>query len=119
MLRAAQQAGAPFRLLISDVNMPEYDGCTLVEWIRDDSDLQDIGIVMLTSGARPGDVQRCEELHVAARLMKPVIQAELLDAVGLALGRTSAARATLAPAVGRIRPTTCRRCGCSWRKTVS
>jgi CheY-like chemotaxis protein len=42
---------------------------------------------MLTSGARPGDVQRCEELRIAARLMKPVIQAELLDAIGLALGR--------------------------------
>jgi CheY-like chemotaxis protein len=41
---------------------------------------------MLTSGARPGDVQRCEELHIAARLMKPVIQAELLDAIGRALG---------------------------------
>ena len=95
MLRAAHQAGAPFRLLISDVNMPVYDGCTLVGWIRDDPNLRDIGIVMLTSGARPGDVQRCEELRVAARLMKPVIQSELLDGVGLALGQASAARTTL------------------------
>ena len=77
----------PIDLLISDVNMPEHDGCTLVEWIRNDETLRDLGVVMLTSGARPGDVQRCEELHIAARLMKPVIQAELLDAIGLALGR--------------------------------
>ena len=67
--------------------MPEHDGCTLVEWIRNNEALRDLGVVMLTSGARPGDVQRCEELRIAARLMKPVIQAELLDAIGLALGR--------------------------------
>jgi signal transduction histidine kinase/CheY-like chemotaxis protein len=97
-LRAAQRAGAPFRILISDVNMPGHDGCTLVEWIRDDPDLRHIGIVMLTSGARPGDVQRCEELRVAARLMKPVIQAELLDAIGLALGRTTSEKGQLPPA---------------------
>ena len=48
----------------------------------------EMGVIMLTSGARPGDVQRCEELHMAARLMKPVIQAELLDAIGLALGQS-------------------------------
>ncbi|MHB8860779.1 MAG: MASE3 domain-containing protein [Pirellulaceae bacterium] len=89
VLHAARQSSEPFRLLISDVNMPEFDGCTLVEWIRNDNDeeIKSIGVIMLTSGARPGDVQRCEELHVAARLMKPVIQAELLDAIGL--GRLS------------------------------
>ena len=72
--------------------MQRNDGCTLVAWIRDDPNLRDIGIVMLTSGARPEDVQRCEGLQVAARLMKPVVQGELLDAIGLALGRTSLAQ---------------------------
>jgi len=96
-LRSAHQAGAPFRLVISDVSMPVYDGCTLVGWIREDAQLHDIGIVMLTSGARPGDVQRCEELRVAARIMKPVVQSELLDAIGLALGHVRA-RVTPAPA---------------------
>ena len=68
--------------------MPEVDGCTLVESVRQEKALADIGVIMLTSGARPGDVQRCERLHIAARLMKPVIQSELFDAVGMALGIT-------------------------------
>jgi two-component system, sensor histidine kinase and response regulator len=89
-LRDAQRAGAPFGLLIADVSMPEHDGCTLVEWIHNDKDLNHMGIVMLTTGARPGDVQRCEQLRVAARLMKPVVPAELLEAIGLALGQAAA-----------------------------
>ncbi|MHB8968852.1 MAG: MASE3 domain-containing protein [Pirellulaceae bacterium] len=97
VLHAAQQTSAPFRVLISDVNMPESDGCTLVEWIRNDAELKHLGVIMLTSGARPGDVQRCEKLHIAARLMKPVIQAELLDAVGRALGWSTAAVEPLVP----------------------
>jgi signal transduction histidine kinase/CheY-like chemotaxis protein len=92
VLRNAQLAGTPFGLLITDVSMPEYDGCTLVEWVQADRELQQIGIVLLTTGARPADVQRCEQLHVAARLMKPVVQAELLEAIGLALGRASAGK---------------------------
>ena len=97
-LHAAQRTAEPFRLLISDVNMPECDGCTLVELVRKEEALENIGVIMLTSGARPGDVQRCEDLHIAARLMKPVIQAELLDAVGIALGRSSAHEERLVPA---------------------
>lgn len=107
-LQAAQRGRQPFRLLISDVNMPDHDGCTLVEWIRNDETLRDLGVVMLTSGARPGDVQRCEELHIAARLMKPVIQAELLDAIGLALGRQTessvASKSVASPAASALPP---------------
>ncbi len=85
-LRIAHRQEQPFRLLISDVNMPEVGGCTLLQWVREDADLAGTPVIMLTSGARPGDVQLCEKMGIVARLMKPVIQAELLDAIGMAVG---------------------------------
>jgi len=36
-------------------------------------------IMLLSSGSRPGDIARCEQLGVAAYVMKPVKQSELLD----------------------------------------
>ncbi len=91
LLRAAARSGQPYWIVISDVNMPEMDGCTLLQEIRNDASasVSDVAVIMLTSGARPGDVQKCEKLGVAARLMKPVIQTELLAAVGMALGLPS------------------------------
>ena len=42
--------------------------------------------MMLTSGDRPGDVKRCEELGIVAYLMKPIKQSELFDAIAAAMG---------------------------------
>jgi two-component system sensor histidine kinase/response regulator len=75
-------------LLLSDVNMPEADGITLTEWIRQDPELADTTVIVLTSGARSDDLKRCEGLGVAAHLMKPVKQSELFDAIGMSLGIT-------------------------------
>ena len=68
-------------LVISDVNMPEMDGFQLVEEIRADPALRETVIIMLTSGGRQGDNERCAELNVSAHLMKPVKQSELLNAI--------------------------------------
>jgi len=44
-------------------------------------------IMMFTSGGKRGDAARCRELGIAAYLTKPIRQAELLDAIRLALGK--------------------------------
>ena len=85
-LREADRAGKPLQLVLSDVNMPDVDGLTLTEWIRSDPQLADTTVVVLTSGIRSGDLRRCNELHVAAHLMKPVKQSELFNAIGMSLG---------------------------------
>jgi CheY-like chemotaxis protein len=72
--------------VLSDLNMPDVDGLTLTEWIRQDADLSDTVVIVLTSGTRPDDSKRCAELQVAAHLMKPVKQSELLDVIGRSLG---------------------------------
>ena len=86
LLRQNNKAGARVELVLSDVNMPEVDGLTLVEWIRRDSELADTRVIVLTSGARPGDSRRCEDLRITASLMKPVKQSELFDAIATSMG---------------------------------
>jgi two-component system, sensor histidine kinase and response regulator len=90
ILRQACREGKPFRLLLSDVNMPEIDGFVLAQWIREDPELSDLPIVMLTSSGRPGDNLRRVNLNISAHLMKPAKQSEIFDAIIEALGVDSA-----------------------------
>jgi signal transduction histidine kinase/CheY-like chemotaxis protein/HPt (histidine-containing phosphotransfer) domain-containing protein len=80
-LRSAFRQGKPFELLLSDVNMPEIDGFTFIEQVRRDPSLADITTIMLTSGDRDEDTLRCQQLGVEQRLMKPIKQSELYDAI--------------------------------------
>ena len=59
VLRQANEAGERIRLVLSDVNMPETDGLTLTEWIRQDPELADTTVIVLTSGASAEDIERC------------------------------------------------------------
>ena len=86
VLRRSHSAGTRVPLVLTDVNMPEVDGFTLTEWIRQDPDLADTTVIVLTSAARPDDLKRCDELNVAAHLMKPIKQSELLGAIEMSLG---------------------------------
>lgn len=85
-IREAQTQDDPFGLILTDVNMPDMDGFMLAEQVKNDPELGSTVIMMLTSGDRPGDVARCEELGAAAYLMKPIKQSELFDAIVSALG---------------------------------
>ena len=84
-LRAAQESGRPFALVIADVQMPDADGFSLAEAIKKDPAITDATLVMLTSAGRPGDAARCRALGVAAYLTKPVKRSDLRDAIVSAL----------------------------------
>ncbi len=101
VLREAHREGNPYRLVLTDVHMPDMSGFTLAEAIRRDPDLNNTMIMMLTSGDQPSDVARCEELHIAAHLMKPIKQSELLDAIMLAMGLAAPDHEGLAAMVAR------------------
>jgi PAS domain S-box-containing protein len=106
-LREAKAAGRPFRLVVSDVNMPRTDGFALARQMQESApELGSSLILMLTSGDQPGDVARCEQYGVAAHLMKPIKQSELFDAVAMVLGTLRAAdeRCTTALDKGRRLP---------------
>ena len=86
LLQQARDVGSPFALVLIDVNMPETDGFALVERIQRDARLAGVTIMMLSSDDRPTDIVRCRDLGVAAYLVKPLNQADLLDAMLGALG---------------------------------
>ena len=107
-LRTAQAAGDPFRLLVADCHMPEVDGFMLVEQIKKAPDLSELVTVMLTSGGQRGDSARSKELGISAYLIKPVLQADLQEALLNALASpadiTKLAQATARRPVRPQRP---------------
>jgi signal transduction histidine kinase/ligand-binding sensor domain-containing protein/DNA-binding response OmpR family regulator len=91
-LREASEAGRPFPLLLTDATMPDVDGFTLIERIKEEPSLASITIMMLTSAGERGDAARCRSLGVTAYLTKPIRQSELLDAILTSLGAPSPGR---------------------------
>jgi two-component system, sensor histidine kinase and response regulator len=79
----------PVRLLLCDLHMPDLDGFGLVERIRADTRYDALAIVLLTSAGDTVDLERCEELRVAARLVKPIHHPELFTAIARVLGIAS------------------------------
>ncbi|WP_397568847.1 response regulator [Schlesneria sp. T3-172] len=88
-LKRMADAGNPYGLILTDASMPDVDGFTLARRIQENRVLCRSMVMMLTSADRPGDLRRCEELGVAAYLVKPIKQSELLDAILVAVGGQS------------------------------
>jgi two-component system sensor histidine kinase/response regulator len=80
-LSEARGANDPYGLFLTDMHMPKMDGFGLVEHIKEKPELSTSTIMMLTSGGQRGDAARCEELGIAAYLLKPVRQLELREAI--------------------------------------
>jgi two-component system sensor histidine kinase/response regulator len=90
-LETAQQTGDPFRVVLIDGNMPVMDGFDLAEKIQTsvkrNPALAEVTVLMLTSGGRPGEANRCKQLGISAYLLKPVAKADLLAAILTALNQ--------------------------------
>ncbi|MCB0209781.1 MAG: response regulator [Anaerolineae bacterium] len=87
-LRLMEQTAAdgnPFALVILDAMMPEMDGFSLAQQIKQNSHLLQSTIMMLSSLDRPDDMERCRELGLELYLTKPITQSELLNAILIAL----------------------------------
>ncbi len=85
MLHQAASSGNPYDLAVIDGYMPGRDGFELAEIIRNDPVLKNTRMMLLTSGARKGDGQRCREIGVDAYLTKPVSRTDLLEATVVVL----------------------------------
>ena len=71
-IETAQRRGLPFRMLLVDVHMPGMDGFSFVAEAQSRFGVEGSTVVMLTSDRRPGDLDRCRELGLAAHLTKPI-----------------------------------------------
>jgi PAS domain S-box-containing protein len=96
-LLAASAAGKRYDLIISDVLMPEMDGFSLVERVRQEPMLSAARIMMLTSAGKRGDAARCEALGISAYATKPVRQCELRELLLKLLDEREAPRALITP----------------------
>ncbi len=84
------EARDPYRVLLSDLHMPEQDGFHLAERIRRDPRFDDLAIMLLSSAGQTGELAQCQELGIAERLLKPVKQSELIQVMARSLERGGA-----------------------------
>ncbi|MBC7840019.1 MAG: response regulator, partial [Nitrospiraceae bacterium] len=84
-LRRAQDAGAPFRLVLLDGRMPDMDGFQVAEAVQRQPALSNTTMIMLTSEGRGGDRARAQAVGLAQYLLKPVKRVELLRAIADAM----------------------------------
>jgi signal transduction histidine kinase/DNA-binding response OmpR family regulator len=76
----------PLDVAILDLQMPGMDGCTLARQIRAMEHYRDLPLILLSSSlpSKSNGTAPCDEF--AVRLMKPIKQADLFNALTTALG---------------------------------
>lgn len=71
----------PFDLVLMDVQMPDQDGWSVTRQIRADPRLHDLPVIAMTAHAMPADRVRSREAGMNDHLNKPIVPAQLYDAL--------------------------------------
>jgi CheY-like chemotaxis protein len=58
-------------LLVVDLKLPGIDGFDIIRWVRKESELRDLRIVVLSSSNEPSDIARAHDLGANAYHVKP------------------------------------------------
>ena len=90
ILSVAVQTGERFDVAILDWHMPGMDGVELARCIRQDKDIKDMRLIMLSSAAFDSESVRAMQEGVDRYLTKPVRQKLLHDSLLIVLGRSGA-----------------------------
>ncbi len=117
LLARESRSDTPFQLLLTDVHMPDVDGFTLVETIRENPATADLPVILLTSTHVHEELDQCERLRITAHVAKPVKQSDLLEAMTSSLSR--AAERTTRGVGDRQCFRHCPACTFCWRRTAS
>lgn len=64
-------------LVILDINMPIKSGLEVLETMRSDAALRSLPVIILSSSAQAGDIERAESLGIEAYVVKPSNPTEL------------------------------------------
>lgn len=59
-------------IILLDLRMPKVDGLTVLKTIKEDADLSNIPVVILTTSEAERDVAKAYESHANSYLVKPV-----------------------------------------------
>ena len=73
-------------LILTDINMPNMNGYTLIEKIRADNEMDDITIGIITTLDQQKDKEKGYEKGVDFYLVKPVDPGELIESIKMILG---------------------------------
>lgn len=73
--------GEPVDLVITDLNMPNLDGYSLISALRQNERMADLPIIILSSEDKADDRERGMKLGANAYLVKPFKSSILLDEV--------------------------------------
>src|SRR5262249_50763413 len=71
----------PFALVLLDAMMPDMDGFTVAEHMKQSSELAKATLMMLSSADLPQSADRCRVLGLDGYLTKPITQASLLETI--------------------------------------
>ncbi len=80
-LKAAANDNDPFHIVITDMLMPEIDGKSLGELVKQDAQLKETIMVMLTSVGERGDAGKLKTIGFSAYLLKPIKHMQLFDCI--------------------------------------
>jgi PAS domain S-box-containing protein len=81
MLKKAASEQESFDLVLMDFQMPDMDGEQTLIAIKQDPEIRNVPVVILTSVGKRGDVARLEAAGCVGYLTKPIKQSQLLDII--------------------------------------
>ncbi|HET9132211.1 MAG TPA: response regulator, partial [Terriglobia bacterium] len=93
-LRQASERGHAYDLLLLDCRMPEMSGFHVVEQLKSSHSGSCPTVIMLTSNHWADDIARTYDLGLGGYLIKPIRRSDLLQTIGIALGRTKGTQPT-------------------------
>ena len=68
-------------LLLLDIRMPKIDGVEVLRQLKQDPELKQMPVLMLTTTDDPREVQRCHAIGCASYIVKPVDYDKFADAM--------------------------------------
>ncbi len=80
-LKAAASRGEPYSIAILDYHMPEMDGAELAQAIKDDPEISDLQMVILSSVDTDGVAAMFRKIGVTEYLTKPARSQVLMNAI--------------------------------------
>ena len=69
-------------IIILDLNLPKKDGREVLREIKEDSNLKNIPVVVLTTSGAEKDIIRAYELHANAYVTKPIDFDQFINVIG-------------------------------------
>jgi CheY-like chemotaxis protein len=78
--KSSNRIACPFpELILLDIKLPEKRGLDVLAWLRQQSELREVIVVILTSSSEPSDIRDAYRLGANSYLVKPATIQRLTD----------------------------------------